>query len=92
MIVRILGEGQFRLSAYWLDELNALDAQAVDAVARGEAGELRRVLEEMEALVRREGQPVPAHELVESDVVLPSPDMALEEARAIFTGEGLVPG
>jgi len=27
-----------------------------------------------------------------SDVILPPPDTSLEEARAEFTGEGLIPG
>ena len=41
MIVRILGEGQYRLSDAELDILDALD-DAVEAAARaGDAGELR---------------------------------------------------
>ena len=31
-------------------------------------------------------------ELVESDLVLPEPDITLEEAEDLFVGEGLVPG
>jgi hypothetical protein len=30
--------------------------------------------------------------LVGSDVILPPPDVSLEEAKAEFTGEGLSPG
>ena len=31
-------------------------------------------------------------ELAESDVILPPPDISLEEAAGEFTGEGLIPG
>jgi hypothetical protein len=43
-------------------------------------------------LVRDHGTPVPVDELVESDLVLPEPDITLKEAEELFTGEGLVPG
>ena len=32
------------------------------------------------------------NELVGSDVILPPPDVTLEEAKAEFSGEGLIPG
>ena len=35
---------------------------------------------------------VPVDELVESDLVLPEPDITLEEAEELFTGEGILPG
>ena len=41
--------------------------------------------------VRSNGAEVPVEELVESDVVLPEPDITLEEAAQLFTGEGVVP-
>jgi hypothetical protein len=31
-------------------------------------------------------------ELVESDLVLPEPDISLKEAEELFAGEGLLPG
>ena len=43
-------------------------------------------------LVREKGKPLPVDELVESDLVLPQPDITLEEAGELFTGEGLLPG
>ena len=35
---------------------------------------------------------MPDDELAASDLILPPPDISLEEARAEFTGEGLIPG
>ena len=43
-------------------------------------------------LVREKGTPVPLDELVESDLLLPEPDITLEEAEELFTGEGVLPG
>jgi hypothetical protein len=51
-----------------------------------------RVLKQMLDLVREHGSPVPIDELVESDLVLPEPDITLREAEEMFVGEGLVPG
>ena len=50
-----------------------------------------KLLEEMFSLVRKYGTEVPIDELVESDLVLPEPDITLQEAEEMFTGEGLVP-
>ena len=43
-------------------------------------------------LVREHGSPLPVDELVESDLILPTPDTTLEEAQILFVGEGLLPG
>ena len=43
-------------------------------------------------LVRERGEPVPVDELVESDLILPEPDLTLREAEELFVGEGLLPG
>jgi len=42
--------------------------------------------------VRTEGRPVSDDQLVGSDLILPPPDVSVQEARAEFTGEGLIPG
>jgi hypothetical protein len=42
-------------------------------------------------LVRDNSTEVPIDELVESDLVLPEPDITLTEAAEMFVGEGLVP-
>ena len=92
MIVRLLGEGQFRLGSAHLDQLNELDNQIVHTLATGNEGAFRSLLGQMMTLVRRNGEEVPLTELVESDVVLPSEDISMEQARGLFTGEGIIPG
>ncbi len=91
MIVRILGEGQYKLSSAVLDELNELDNEVVEMVGREETEGFRRLLGQMHDLVLKKGEPLPVDELVESDVILPSSDISLEEAEEMFTGEGLIP-
>ena len=41
--------------------------------------------------VRENGSPVPVDEIVESDLALPEPDITLDEAGKLFTGEGIIP-
>ena len=92
MIVRILTEGQFNFPGAHVDELNEIDNQLVDVVEQQDRQGFESFLKKMLDLVREKGTPVPIDELVESDLVLPQPDITLEEAEVLFTGEGLLPG
>ncbi len=92
MIVRILTEGQYELSGAYLDQLNEIDNKLVEVVEQENESEFGRLLKSMLDLVRENGKEVPVDELVESDIVLPEPDITLTEAEEMFTGEGLVPG
>lgn len=92
MIVRILGEGQYRLESRYLDELNALDNRLVALLSEGSDEAFAPIFDEMLRLVRERGEPVPVDELVTSEVVLPDPSSHLEDIRPLFTGEGVVPG
>ena len=92
MIVRILTEGQYELSGSYLDQLNEIDNKLVEVVEQENESEFARLLKSMLDLVRENGKEVPVDELVESDIVLPEPDITLLEAEEMFTGEGLVPG
>jgi hypothetical protein len=91
MIVRILTEGQFNLPGAHIDELNEIDNQLVDVVAAGDVPAFEKLLAKMMDLVRDNSTEVPVDELVESDLVLPEPDITLSEAAEMFVGEGLVP-
>lgn len=92
MIVRILTEGQYNLPGAYIDDLNRIDNELVEVVAAENKPEFERVLKQMLDLVREKGSPVPLDELVESDLVLPEPDITLLEAEEMFVGEGLLPG
>ena len=92
MIVRILTEGQYRLDSDYLDALNELDNRLVEVVAKGDEESYKQLFSELLAFVRAKGQAVSPRELVASDVVLPAPDTTLEEARRLFTADGVIPG
>ena len=91
MIVRIMGEGQWRVSEEVSANLNDLDDQAIAALGEDDEQRLDAVLEEMAALVRSEGTPLAVDELTPSEAVIPPSDLTLEETRLLFEGEGLIP-
>jgi hypothetical protein len=91
VIVRISGEGQFRLPDEDADRLNELDNSAVAAVEEGSEEKFQSLFGEMLALVENDGEPIDHDELIESDVILPPRDVSFDEAAGEFTGEGLIP-
>ena len=91
MIVRISGEGQFRLPDDDANRLNELDNSAVAAVEAGDEAKFHSLFDEMLSLVANDGEAVGEDELVESDVILPPRDVSFDEAAGEFTGDGLIP-
>jgi hypothetical protein len=91
VIVRISGEGQYRLPDDDRARLNELDNQAVNCADGGDEARFHEIWGQMLQLVESHGEPLPDDELVESDVILPHRDVSFEEACAEFTGEGLIP-
>lgn len=92
MIVRISTEGQYELDDVDGDALNELDNEAVAACEAGDEPRFRDSYGRMLELVRDRGRRLSDEDLRESDVILPPPDVTLEEAQAEFSGEGLLPG
>jgi hypothetical protein len=92
VIVRLLGgDGQFRVDDGVVEALNELDAQGAQAVEAGDEESLRRVLELMAQTVRDRGEPLADDDLSSSDLIIPPDDLTLEEAKELFSGEGLIP-
>ena len=91
MIVRISGEGQWELPDSDAERLNELDNQAVAAVEAGDEARFHELWNQMLDLVTGDGSELPDDELVESDVILPPRDSTFEEAKADFSGDGLIP-
>jgi hypothetical protein len=91
MIVRISGEGQYELPDDDEAQLNELDDRAVAAVERGDETGFRELWAQMLELVSSDGNRLADDELVASDVILPPRDISFEEAKGVFTGEGLIP-
>ena len=94
MIVRILGEGQWRIEQDVVADLNRLDDQVEDAVQTGHEAELATALHALLEEVRTQGQPVPDDELSDSDLILPAADSTLVDVRDLLNAsdQGLIPG
>ncbi len=90
MIVRIQGDGQYRLDESAQAELSSLDAQLFDAVKSGGAEEAHNLLTLTIALVHNQGSRLAEDDLSSSDLILPSADASLDETRALLQSEGLV--
>jgi hypothetical protein len=91
VIVRIAGEGQFRLPDEDAARLNELDNQAVAAAEAKDEAKFNELWQQMLDLVANDGSELADDELVESDVILPPRDVTFEDACAEFSGEGLIP-
>ncbi len=92
MIVRIATEGQYELDDDDVDTLNQLDNQAVAASDDNDEQRFQESFQRLVEFVRDNGRALEEDRLEPSDVILPPADTSLAEARAEFSGEGLIPG
>jgi hypothetical protein len=91
VIVRLMGEGQFRIDDAVHSELDRLDERAVAALEAGDEQELDARLDDMWRLVRDRGERLPDDDLHPSDLLVPPSDLTLEETRQLFSEQGLIP-
>lgn len=91
MIVRIMGEGQYRLSDDAVAHVNELDNAAVVAVGADDEDAFHTAFEGLLDAIRKGGEPLGDDELEGSDVIVPPADTSFAEAAAEFTGDGLIP-
>ena len=92
MIVRILGEGQFRVDGAATAELNKLDTELETAVNHNDEAAFKAALDGLLGKVRAHGSPLPPDTLEPSDLILPHQDSSMDEVRKLLTDEGLIPG
>jgi hypothetical protein len=91
VIVRLMGEGQFRVADELGERLNELDDRAQAAADAEDEPGLDRILDEMWRLVQAEGERLADDDLSASDVAIPPSDLTLEETKKLFSHEGLIP-
>jgi hypothetical protein len=91
MIVRIMGEGQYRLADEKLDQLNLVDTDLEKAVSANDEDGFKTAFGALLAFVRS-GERVPDNELHDSDAILPPGDSTLAEMRELISGDGLIAG
>ncbi len=91
MIVRISGEGQYRLADSDAERLNELENGVVSIVEGGREDGFADAFGALLDYVRAHGTLLGDDELEGSTVILPPSDISFEEAGREFTGEGLIP-
>jgi len=92
MIVRILGEGQFKVSDEASAVLDQLDTELESAIERGDEPAFAAVLSRLLEQVREHGESVPPEHLGPSELILPHAGSSLTEVRKMLTDEGLISG
>jgi len=92
VIVRILGEGQFRVDDAATSELNRLDTELEAAVNHDDEAAFAAALDGLLGEVRAQGSPLSADTLEPSDLILPHQDSSMDEVRKLLTDDGLIPG
>jgi hypothetical protein len=92
-IVRIMGQGQFTVDNTTLKKLNEIDDSIVQLVSteRSDDIEFRKRLTELTSIVESNGHPLDPKEIIQSDIILPSTDLSIDEAKKLFKGEGVIP-
>ncbi len=91
MIVRIMGEGQYRLPEAVHERVNELDNAVVAAVEKDDEDAFHASFQELLDLIRSDGEQLDDEELETSDVIVPPADTSMGEASSEFSGEGLIP-
>jgi len=92
-IVRIMGHGQFSVDYKILQRLNEIDDLLVQLVRSDKPNdnEFKKHLIELTQIVEQNGKQLDSKEIIQSDIILPSADLSVDEAKRLFTGEGVVP-
>lgn len=91
MIVRILGEGQYRLDDAAFKAVSEIDDRVQAAADAGDAEGFASALTELVDAVVARGTPLAADEFEGSDAIVPGHGTTLEEARELLSSEGLIP-
>jgi PspAA-like protein len=91
VIVRLMGEGQWRVDDNLADRLRKLDEEAERAVGAGDDDAFHAALRALVAVVRASGEKLDDTHLSPSDLIVPPEDLTLEEAHELIHGDGLIP-
>jgi phage shock protein A len=88
IVVRIAGDQQYELPEAVRPALDGLDVTLVRAVRTADEAGFIQCREQLLKLVTTSGTQLPADENRASDVIVPSQDMTLEEAKRLLAGNG----
>ena len=88
-----MGQGQFTVDGKTLKKLNDIDNAIVELVSRERSDdfEFKKRLAELSEMVVKNGKALDPREIIKSDIILPSADLSIDEAKRLFRGEGVIP-
>ena len=101
IIVRVSGQGQFKVNREILDRINDIDNSIVNLLENTDTDvdvnsikvkqkELNEKVNEIINLIRINGMPLDDKEIIQSQIMIPNPDISVDEAKKIFRGEGII--
>jgi hypothetical protein len=101
IIVRVSGQGQFKVNREILDRINDIDNSIVNLLENTDTDvdvnsikvkqkALNEKVNEIINLIRTNGMPLDDKEIIQSQIMIPNPDISVDEAKKIFRGEGIV--
>jgi len=101
IIVRVSGQGQFKVNREIMDRINDIDNSIVSLLENADTDvdansikvkqkELNEKINEIINLIRTNGMPLDDKEITQSQIMIPNPDISVAEAKKIFRGEGII--
>ncbi len=101
IIVRVSGQGQFKVNREIMDRINDIDNSIVSLLENADTDvdansikvkqkELNGKINEIINLIRTNGMPLDDKEITQSQIMIPNPDISVDEAKKIFRGEGII--
>ena len=101
IIVRVSGQGQFKVNREIMDRINDIDNSIVSLLENADTDvdansikvkqkELNEKINEIINLIRINGMPLDDKEITQSQIMIPNPDISVAEAKKIFRGEGII--
>ncbi len=91
MVVRILGEGRFRVPASIRGALEGMDSALESALNSDDQATFSMLVDQVAAMVRGNGTELEDTASVQDDIIVPASDTTLEEAKKLFYNEGDAP-
>jgi hypothetical protein len=93
-IVRIMGQGQFKINEDIVKRINEIDdtiVQILQNESKSDDQKYRAKITDIVETITSKGQKLEDKELVESDIIVPDTDISIDEAKKVFQGQGVIP-
>jgi hypothetical protein len=93
-IVRIMGQGQYKVNEEIVRNINDIDnaiVQILQNADKSDDQEFKTKIGHLVQIITSKGQRLDDKEIVESDIIVPDSDISIDEAKKVFKGEGIIP-